>query len=222
MRVLVLGATGMVGRGVLRECLLEPGVTKVVTIGRSPTGVQDPRLHEILSESFEDYSSIEPELMGLDACFFCLGISSTGMKEADYHRVTYGFTLSAAEMLSRINPGMTFIYVSGQGTDSTQTGPVMWARVKGKTENALLQLPLNAFMFRPGIIEPMDGIKSRTKAYRIGYMVLKPLLPLLRRAFPNQVLTTRDIGRAMLAVARGKSDRHILETSDIRALLGAA
>ena len=221
MKVLVLGATGMVGRGVLRECLLDPGVEKVITIGRSPAGIQDPKVHEVVSVSFEDFSSIEHELMGLDACFFCLGVSSTGMKEADYYRVTYGFTLSAARMLSRINPGMTFIYVSGQGTDSTQTSRVMWARVKGKTENALLQLPLNAFMFRPGIIEPMDGIRSRTTSYRIGYILAKPLLPLLRRAFPNQVLTTRDIGRAMLAVARGKSNRHILETADIRAILDA-
>jgi uncharacterized protein YbjT (DUF2867 family) len=133
--------------------------------------------------------------------------------------VTYGFTVSAAKMLSRIHPGMTFIYVSGQGTDSTQTGRVMWARVKGKTENALLQLPLNAFMFRPGIIVPMDGIQSRTKAYRIGYMLAKPLLPLLLRAFPNQVLTTRNIGRAMLEVAQGRWDKRILETADIRALV---
>jgi uncharacterized protein YbjT (DUF2867 family) len=219
MKVLVLGATGMVGRGVLRECLLDTGVEKVITVGRSIAGIQDPKLHEIVNVSFEDYSSIEHELMGIDACFFCLGVSSAGMKEADYHRLTYGFTLSAARMLSRINPGMTFIYVSGQGTDSAQTGRVMWARVKGKTENALLQLPLNAFMFRPGIIEPMDGIRSRTTSYRIGYILAKPLLPLLRRAFPNQVLTTRDIGRAMLAVARGKSDKQILETADIRAVL---
>jgi uncharacterized protein YbjT (DUF2867 family) len=221
MKVLVLGATGMVGRGVLRECLLDPGVEKVITIGRSPAGVHDPRLQEILSISFEDFSSIEHELMGVDACFFCLGVSSAGMKEADYHRVTYRFTLSAAKMLSRINPGMTFIYVSGQGTDSTQTGRVMWARVKGKTENALLQLPLNAFMFRPGIIEPMDGIRSRTTSYRIGYILAKPLLPLLRRAFPNQVLTTRDLGRAMLAVTRHNPDKRILETADIRAALNA-
>jgi uncharacterized protein YbjT (DUF2867 family) len=221
MKVLVLGATGMVGRGVLRECLLDPDVEKVITVGRSPAGDPDPKLKEILSVSFEDFSSIEHELEGVDACFFCLGVSSAGMKEAEYYRITYGFTLSAAKMLSRMHPGMTFIYVSGQGTDSTQTGRVMWARVKGKTENALLQLPLNAFMFRPAIIEPLDGIRSRTTSYRIGYMLLKPLLPLLRWAFPNQVLTTRDIGRAMLAVARRGYPRHILETADIRAAIGS-
>jgi len=221
MKVLVLGATGMVGRGVLRESLLDPDVEKVITVGRSPAGDPDPKLKEILSVSFEDFSSIEHELEGVDACFFCLGVSSAGMKEAEYYRITYGFTLSAAKMLSRMHPGMTFIYVSGQGTDSTQTGRVMWARVKGKTENALLQLPLNAFMFRPAIIEPLDGIRSRTTSYRIGYMLLKPLLPLLRWAFPNQVLTTRDIGRAMLAVARRGYPRHILETADIRAAIGS-
>jgi len=219
MKVLVLGATGMVGRGVVRECLLDDSVEKVITIGRSPAGIEDPKLKEILSVSFEDFSSIEHELEDVDACFFCLGVSSAGMKEADYYRVTFGFTVSAAKGLSRIHPGMTFIYVSGQGTDSTQTGRVMWARVKGKTENALLQLRLNAFMFRPGIIVPMDGIQSRTKAYRIGYTLAKPLLPLLLRAFPNQVLTTRDIGRAMLAVAQGRWDKRVLETADIRALV---
>jgi uncharacterized protein YbjT (DUF2867 family) len=220
MKVLVLGATGMVGQGVVRECLLDPGVEKVITVGRSPAGIHDPRLHEIVSVDFQDFTSIEHQLVGIDACFFCLGVSSAGMDEKAYTRITYGFTLSAARMLSRINPGMTFIYVSGQGTDSTQTSRLMWARVKGKTENALLQLPLNAFMFRPGIIEPMDGIRSRTRSYRIGYTLLKPLLPLLRMAFRNQVLTTRDIGRAMLAVARHNPEKRILETADIRAAIG--
>lgn len=217
MKVLVLGATGMIGRGVLRECLLDPAVDQVITVGRSPAGIRDPKLHEILSVDFQDYSSIEHELVGIDACFFCLGVSSTGLKEKQYTRVTYKFTLSAAEMLSRINPGMTFIYVSGQGTDSSEKGAIMWARVKGKTENALLRLRLNAYMLRPGIIEPMDGIRSRTPSYRIGYMLAKPLMPILRWAFPNQVLTTRDIGKAMLAVARKGNEKRILETADIRA-----
>jgi uncharacterized protein YbjT (DUF2867 family) len=222
MKVLVLGATGMVGRGVLRECLLDPGVDQVITVGRSPAGVRDPKLHEIVSVNFHDFSPLEHELVGVDACFFCLGVSSTGMEEKVYARITHGFTLSAAEMLSRLHPGMTFIYVSGKGTDSTEKGRVMWARVKGRTENALLRLPLKAYMFRPGIIEPMDGIRSRTTAYRIGYILAKPLLPLLRAAFPRQVLTTRDIGRAMLAVARNGSEKRVLETADIRAVLRPA
>jgi len=221
MQVLIFGATGMVGQGVLRECLLDPGVERVISVGRSSLGIQERKLHEIVHAGFEDFSAIESQLGGIDSCFFCLGVSSTGMKEADYDRVTLGFTLSAAGMLSRIHPGMTFIYVSGQGTDSTEKGRVMWARVKGKTENALLQLPLNAYLFRPGVIEPMDGIRSRTPSYRIGYMISKPLLPLLRRAFPNQVLSTRDMGKAMLAVARKGYEKRILETADIRAVTSA-
>ena len=222
MKVLVLGATGMVGRGVLRECLLDPGVDHVITVGRSPGDVHDSKLHEIVRVDFQDFSLIEHELVRVDACFFCLGVSSTGMEEKAYTRIAYGFTLSVAQMLGRLHPGMTFIYVSGKGTDSTEKGRVMWARVKGRTENALLRLPLKAYMFRPGIIEPMDGIRSRTTSYRIGYILAKPLLPLLRAAFPRQVLTTRDIGRAMLAVARNGFDKRILETADIRAVLHPA
>ena len=217
MNVLVLGATGMVGRGVLRECLRDPGIERVVTVGRSPTGVRNPKLHEILRVDFQDYQASEHELTGFDACFYCLGVSSAGMKEADYERLTYRFTLALAKSLSRLHPGITFIYVSGAGTDSTEKGSVMWARVKGKTENALLGLPLNAYMFRPGIIEPLDGIRSRTASYRILYMVAKPLLPFLRWMWPNQVLSTRDIGKAMLAVARKGFEKRILETADIRA-----
>ena len=222
MKVLLLGATGMVGRGVLRECLLDPEVDTIVTVGRSSSGVQNPKLHEIVSVNFEDYSSIEHELTGCDACFFCLGVSATGIKESEYKRLTYKVTLSAAEMLSRLDPGITFIYVSGAGTDSTEKGSVMWARIKGKTENALLRLPLNAYMFRPGIIEPMDGIRSRTRSYRIFYMLTKPLMPLLRWALPSLVLSTRDIGKAMLAVARNGYHKRIMETADIRAAVRSA
>ncbi len=222
----------MVGQGVLRECLLDPDVELVATIGRSPAtqldqklpwepGAQSPRLRQIVHRDLADLSSIEAELAGFDACFFTLGVSSTGMKEADYERVTYGLTLAAAELLSRLNPGMTFIFVSGAGTDSSEKGRAMWARVKGRTENALLRLPLSAYMFRPGIIQPLDGIKSKTTAYRIGYALMKPLLPLLHRALPNLVLSTREIGRAMLAVAKRGYNKRILETKDIRAAIGA-
>jgi len=155
-------------------------------------------------------------LRGFDACFFCLGVSSAGMKETDYARVTYGFTLAAAETLARRNPGMTFIYVSGAGTDSTGRGRIMWARVKGRTENALLDLPLRGFMFRPGLIQPLDGIRSKTRSYRILYGLAGPVLSLLRWALPNQVLSTRDVGRAMLSVARQGYPKRILESVDIR------
>jgi uncharacterized protein YbjT (DUF2867 family) len=160
---------------------------------------------------------MEDSLTGFDACFFCLGVTSTGMKESDYEHLTYGYTMAAAEILSRLNRGMKFIYVSGSGTDSTEKGRVMWARVKGRTENALLKLPLEAYMFRPGFIEPMDGIESRTPLYQKIYAVTRPVFPLLRRLFPNQVLTTRQIGRAMINIARLGFSTRILEARDIRA-----
>jgi uncharacterized protein YbjT (DUF2867 family) len=217
MRVLIFGATGMVGQSVLRECLRDSGVGQIITVGRNATGVEDAKLTEIVLPDMGDYGVIEPQLKGFDVCFFCLGISSAGMTEADYTRVTYGFTLAAAETLARLNHGMTFIYVSGAGTDSTEAGRIMWARVKGRTENALLRLPLNAYMFRPGAIEPMDGIRSRTPSYRVIYALTKPLLPLLRWALPNQIVSTRELGRAMLRVARRGYGLRILETRDIRA-----
>jgi len=216
MKVLIFGATGMVGQGVLRECLRAPDVELAVTCGRSATGAENPKLREIVHKDLSSYTAIERELAGFDACLFTLGVSSAGMKEADYERITYGFTMAAAETLSRLNPGMTFIYVSGAGTDSSERGRVMWARVKGRTENALLRLSLKAFMFRPGMIEPLDGIQSRTPLYRILYKLTKPLLPLIRRAFPDQVVSTRDIGQAMLAVARHGYAQRILEIKDIR------
>jgi uncharacterized protein YbjT (DUF2867 family) len=224
MKILIFGATGMVGQGVLLECLRDSGIELVVTVGRTQSASRNPalpidKLRELVQHDLADLSPIEAELAGFDACFFTLGVSSGGMKEADYDRITCGLTLTAAETLSRLNPGMTFIYVSGAGTDSTEQGRVMWARVKGHTENALLLLPLSAYMFRPGIIQPLDGIKSKTTAYRIAYTLMKPLLPLLHWALPNQVLSTREIGQAMLAVAKRGYASRIMETTDIRAVI---
>jgi uncharacterized protein YbjT (DUF2867 family) len=216
MKVLIFGATGMVGQGILRECLRAPDVELVTAIGRSAGSEHTPGLREIVHAEMGSLAAVEDEMKGFDACFFSLGVSSSGMKEADYERITYGLTMAAAEMLSRLNPGMAFIYVSGSGTDSSERGRVMWARVKGRTENALLRLPLKAFMFRPGLIEPLDGIQSKTPIYRILYKLTKPVLPLLRWGLPNLVLSTRDIGQAMLAVARHGYAKRILEPRDIR------
>lgn len=232
MKVLIFGATGMVGQGVLLECLRDPTVEQVVTVGRNAAieqfanlfaklGLPGTKRREIVHSNLADLSSIERDLIGFDACFFPLGVSSSGMSEADYDRITNGLTIAVAETLSRLNPGMTFIYVSGAGTDSTEQGRVMWARVKGRTENALLRLPLKAYMFRPGIIQPLNGIQSKTASYRIFYTLSKPLLPLLRWAMPNQVLSTREMGQAMLVVAKCGYSKSTLETKDIRAALSA-
>ncbi len=216
MNVLIFGATGMVGQGVLRECLLDPEVQSVLSIGRSMTGQRHPKLRELVHRDFLDFSGIENELSNFDACFFCLGVSSAGMKEADYRRVTYDVTMAAARVLARLNPDMTFVYVSGLGTDSSEHGRTMWARVKGQTENALLGLPFKAaYMFRPGVIVPLDGIQSKTRVYRLFYAVLGPLLPWLRAAFPKHVTTTAQVGRAMIKAARDGAPKPVLENSDI-------
>jgi len=220
MKIVLFGASGMVGQGVLRECLLDPQVELVLSIGRTATATRHAKFREIVRKDLTNYDELEAELSGFNACFFCLGVSSGGMKEEDYKRITYGITLAAAQTLCRLNPRMTFIYVSGAGTDSTEQGRSMWARVKGRTENALLKLPFaGAYLFRPGLIEPLDGIKSKTKAYRVLYAIAKPILPLLRMALPNQVLTTRQIGQAMLAVAKRGAPKSVLESKDIRALM---
>jgi uncharacterized protein YbjT (DUF2867 family) len=223
MNILIFGATGMVGTGALRECLLDSEVERVLTLGRAPTGTKHSKLAEIVRKDLLDYAGIENQLAGFDACFFCLGVSSSGMNEADYTRITHDIALAAASALLRLNPQMTFIFVSGAGADRTERGRVMWARVKGKTENALLRLPFKAvYVFRPGIIEPLHGIQSRTAGYRLFYAVAKPLLPIARRLFRNYVLTTEQIGRAMLAAAKRGAAKPILEARDIRALSGPA
>jgi uncharacterized protein YbjT (DUF2867 family) len=222
MNILIFGATGMVGQGVLRECLLDPAVQLLQTIGRAPTGAQNPKLKEIVRKDLFDYAEIENQLTGFDACFFCLGVSSTGMSEADYTRITYNLAVASAQTLARLNPQMTFVFVSGAGADSTERGRVMWARIKGKTENALLRLPFKAvYVFRPGVIQPLQGIQSKTPAYRLLYAVAKPLLSIARRLFPNYVLTTEQIGRAMLAAARSGAPKPILDPPLIRTLSSA-
>lgn len=219
MNILLFGATGMVGQGVLRECLLDPDVLSIQTIGRTPVSTQHPKLKQLIHPDLWHYQIIEPQLTGFDACFFCLGVSSTGMKPDDYERLTYGLTLAAAEALSRLNRDMTFIYVSGAGTDSSERGRVNWARVKGRTENALLRLPFKAaYMFRPGVIEPLHGARSKTPSYRLIYKLIGPLLAPLRRLLPNLILNTQQIGQAMLVAAKQGAPKPILESNDIRVL----
>jgi len=219
VNVVIFGATGMVGQGVLRECLLDPEVQSVLAIVRSATGRQHPKLRELVHKDFLDFSTVEDQLSGLDACFFCLGVSSAGMSEEKYRRITYDITIAAARTLAPLNPGMTFIYVSGAGTDSTERGRSMWARVKGQTENALLSMPFGAaYMFRPGVIVPLHGIKSKTRAVQLFYTLSGPVLPWLQRHWPNQITTTEKLGRAMLKAARQGAPKRVLETSDIAAL----
>jgi len=216
MNVLLFGATGMVGQGVLRECLLDADVTGVLAVVRQPSGRRHPKLRELMHADFYDYSAIESELTGFDACLFCLGVSSAGMPAERYRRITCDLTLAAATTVARLNPAMTFIYVSGMGTDNTGRARTGWGRVKGETENALLRLPFRAaYMFRPGLIVPLDGIKSKTLWYRVFYIATGPVLPWLAKAIPSLVTTTAQVGRAMLAVAKHGAPNPILENSDI-------
>jgi len=216
MKVILFGATGMVGQGVLRECLLDADVETVLAVGRGPTGVQNAKLREIVHDNFLDFSTILSQLAGYDACFFCLGVSSVGMDEERYRHLTYDITLAAATTLSKLNPGMVFVYVTGQGTDSTEQGRLMWARVKGKTENDLLKLPFKAaYMFRPAGIQPLHGVRSRTAWVQAIYVVASPLLTWLDRVAPKYMTTTEQVGRAMIKVARDGYPKPVLESEDI-------
>jgi len=219
MRVILFGATGMVGQGVLRESLLDPDVDHVLVVGRSASGTQHAKIEEIVHADLFDLSAIADRLRGYDACFFCLGVSAAGMKESDYARVTYELTLSVAATLARVNPAMTFIYVSGAGTDSSQRGRMMWARVKGKTENALLQMPFEAvYMFRPGYIQPLHGIRAKTGWYNTVYAIMAPLYPLWKMLLPNAVTTTEQLGRAMIEVGKRGNPNRVLESRDINGI----
>jgi uncharacterized protein YbjT (DUF2867 family) len=216
MKVILFGATGMVGQGVLRECLLDPGIESVLAVVRSPTGQRHTRLREIIHDNFLDYSRIESQLAGYDACFFCLGVSSLGMSEERYRHLTYDITMAAATTLARLNPGVVFTYVTGRGTDSTEQGNLMWARIKGKTENDLLKLPFKAaYMFRPAGIQPLHGVRSKTAWVQALYVATAPLLSFLNRVAPNYMTTTEQIGRAMIRVARDGYPKPVLESEDI-------
>jgi uncharacterized protein YbjT (DUF2867 family) len=216
MRVIIFGATGMAGQGVLRECLRDGSIESVLTIGRQATGRTDPKLRELVRPDMFDFSVAAAELRGHDACFFCLGVSSAGMNEADYTRLTFDLTLGWAQALARVNPAMTFVYISGAGTG----GQAMWAQVKGRTEAALLALFPAAYMVRLGALRAMHGEVSKTRWTRIAYALFRPLLPLVQLIAPNAVITTEELGRAMIRLARQGAPRRVLENRDVRALGG--
>jgi uncharacterized protein YbjT (DUF2867 family) len=219
MKAILFGGTGMVGQGVLRELLLDPDVDQVLSVVRSPSGQQHRKLRELVHRDFFDFTPIANEFRGYDACFFCLGATSVGKSEAEYTRITYDITVAAADPIAKLNTGLTFVFISGKGTDSTEQGRAMWARVKGRAENALLKMPFKAaYMFRPGVIQPMHGIKSRTALYRIPYILLAPVVPLLRRLLPQYVTTTEQLGRAMIEVAKHGWPTSVLESTDINSV----
>ena len=218
MKVIIFGATGMIGQGVLAECLKDDGITEVLAVLRSATGRRHAKLRELIHRDFFDYSAIEADLAGYEACFFCLGVTSVGMKEEDYRRLTYDLTVAAASTLARLNPQMTFVFVSGRNADSTEKGSVMWARVKGAAENVVLALPFKGYVFRPVAIQPAPGITSKTGWYRAMYATMGVLLPLMKRLAPGLVTTSEQFGRAMIRVARHGAPKRVLESADINAL----
>jgi hypothetical protein len=215
LKVIVTGVTGMVGEGVMNECLLHPDVESVLALTRKPTGVNHPKLKEVIVQDFFDLSAAFPDLSGYNACFFCLGVSSVGMKEEEYKRVTYDLTMNVARTLSTLNSDMTFCYISGKATDSTENGRLMWARVKGKTENDLMKLPFKrVFAFRPGFIKPTPGMQHTLKYYKY----VNWLFPILRAVYPSGASTLKEIGHAMIAVASKGYTKQILEVPDIVAV----
>ena len=221
MKVIITGATGMIGKGVLLECLDHPEITEVLTLGRNLTGISHNKLRESIHTDFSDFTPIKDLLVGYDACYYCMGVSAAGMNEMEYTRLTYDFTLALAKVLHQINPSMTFIYVSGEGTDSTEKGRMMWARVKGKTENDLMQVGFKqVFAFRPGAIIPLRGIKSKTKSYQFMYDYFMWLLKIIKSLAPNAIVNTTQIGLAMINATLKGYSKQIIRPRDILLLAG--
>jgi uncharacterized protein YbjT (DUF2867 family) len=219
MKVIITGATGMVGKGVLLECLDHPEITGVLSISRRAIGLDHPKLKELIHPDFSEFASVSEHLKGYDACYASMGVSSAGMDEELYTKLTYQFTMALAEELLKINPQITFNYVSGQGTDSTEKGRSMWARVKGKTENDLIKLGFKqAFMFRPGAIIPLRGVEPSSKTYRVLIKYLTWLLKLIKLLAPNAVVDTIQIGQAMINVTQSGYDKKVLRPKDIQVL----
>jgi uncharacterized protein YbjT (DUF2867 family) len=219
INAIITGSTGMVGKGVLLECLSSPDVDSVLVINRSSLGLSHPKLTEIIHQDFFDLSSLSKDLTGYNACFFCLGVSSASMTEKEYHHLTYDLTLNFAKTIKELNPEMTFCYISGAGTDSTEKGISMWARVKGRTENALLAMGFkDAYMFRPGFIRPMKGVKSKTALYNAFYFVLSPLFPLIMK-LPKYATSSETLSKAMIRVAANGYGKKVLESMDINEIV---
>ncbi|TGK55907.1 NAD-dependent epimerase/dehydratase family protein [Leptospira wolffii] len=215
MKVIITGATGMVGEGVLQECLEDPKITEILIVNRKPSGKSHSKLKEIVHSDFYDLSPIEDRLKGYDACFFCLGVSSIGLSEEVYHKLTHTLTLGFASVLAKANPKMSFCYISGAGTDSTEKGKTMWARVKGKTENDLTRLPFaKVYLFRPGYMHPTPGLKNTLPAYKY----ITWAYPILKTIFPNRVSSLKELGLAMIAAVSKGYDKNIIEVSDIHIL----
>jgi uncharacterized protein YbjT (DUF2867 family) len=214
MKVILFGATGMVGQGVLRHCLLDPEVESVLAIGRKPSGVSHPKLRELVRPDMFDFKVSAEELNGYDTCFFCLGVSSVGMNEAEYTHLTYDLTLGWAQALVRVNPAIRFLYVSGMGTG----GKSMWARVKGRTENDLISFLPESIMIRLGALRPMHGERSKSYGGGVLLTMLSPLWPILQWLWPKGVITTEELGRAMILAARNGGAKRVLESADLVAL----
>ena len=214
MKIIITGASGMVGEGVLLQCLRTDKVTEVLVVGRRSCGHQHPKLREVLHDDFMNLAPLEKELTGYDACFFCLGVSSVLMKPEDYKRLTFDLTLEMGRHLARVSPDLTFCYVTGMHTDSSEKGSLRWARVKGATENELLRLFKNAYMFRPGAMSAIKGQKN----LKLIYKSVAPLLPILKPLLGNSFCTLEEVGRAMLACARSHPKKHLIEVADIKAL----
>lgn len=219
MKVILFGSTGMIGQGALRECLLDPHVTEVLAVVRKPTGQTHSKLRELIHADFTNYGDVAPQLTGYDACFFCLGTSSAGMNESAYRRITYDFTMAAARTVLERNPDLTFVYISGEGADSTEQGRVMWARVRGQLENDLFKLPYkNTYVIRPAVIRPMHGIEARQRWTRLLYKATAPILPMLGKLAPAYVTDTERLGRTMLRVAAHGAPKRVLSTTDVNAI----
>lgn len=215
-KIAVFGASGMIGQGVLRECLLAEDVGQVVVFGRSPLGQQDPKLHEVIIKDLFDLASLGDQLAGFDGIFYCLGVTSAGMSEADYTRTTHDLTLAIARPLAERSPQATFVFVSGMGADSSESSRTMWARIKGKAENAVMRLPFRAvYVLRPGFVQPLHGIRSRTRAYNMLYAVIRPFVPVIRMFYAKHMTTTENVGRAMLNVVRAGDERKLLTCQQI-------